>query len=69
MFGINNRLNTKRYFFYGLLAGILLDTIWIIILNRDQNQSSTFRVIVFGLTIFSLVIKIILSYLIKNRRR
>ena len=69
MFRINNRLNTKRYFFYGLLAGILFDTIWIIILNRDQNQSSTFRVIVFGLTIFSLVIKIILSYLIKNRRR
>lgn len=69
MFRINNRLNTKRYFFYGLLAGILFDTIWIIVLNRDQNQNSTFRVIVFGLTIFSLVIKIILSYLIKNRRR
>ena len=69
MFNINNRLNTKRYFFYGLLAGILFDVIWIIVLNRDQNQSSTFRVIVFGLTIFSLVIKIILSYLIKNRRR
>jgi len=69
MFRINDRLNTKRYFFYGLLAGILFDTIWIIILNRDQNQNSTFRVIVFGLTIFSLVIKIILSYLIKNRRR
>ena len=67
---INGRLDTRRYYFYALLAIIVFDTFWILFLNREQNiESSFWRVIVFGLTIISLIIKIVLSYLIKNRRR
>jgi len=70
MFGINERFNTKKYYFYSLIAGIVLDIIWILVLNKDQNtESSLFGVIVFCFTLFSLIIKIILCYLIKNRRR
>jgi hypothetical protein len=57
-------------FFYALLTLIVFDTFWILFLNREQNiESSFWRVIVFGLTILSLIIKIVLSYLVKNRRR
>ena len=67
---INGRIDTIRYFFYALLAVIIFDTFWILFLNREQNiQSSFWRVIVFGLTILSLIIKIALSYLIRNRIR
>ena len=67
---INGRIDTRRYFFYALLTLIVFDTIWILFLNREQNIGSSFwRVIVFGLTILSLIIKIVLSYLIRNRRR
>ena len=71
MFNINGRLNTKKYFFYCLIGAIVLDIIWVLFLNKDQegNTSSLFRAIVFGFTIFSMIIKIILCYLIKNRRR
>ena len=70
MFGINERFNTKKFYFYSLIAGIVIDIIWILVLNKDQNtESSLFRVIVFCFTLFSLIIKIILCYLIKNRRR
>lgn len=65
---INGRFDTVRYYFYGLLIIIVFDTFWILFLNRDQNSSSLFRVIAFGLTIVSLILKIMLSYLIKNRR-
>ena len=65
---INGRFDTVRYYFYGLLIIIVFDTFWILFLNRDQNSSSLFRVIAFGLTIISLILKIMLSYLIKNRR-
>jgi len=66
---INGRFDTIRYYFYGLLIVIAFDTFWILFLNREQNVSSLFRVIAFGLTIVSLIIKIMLSYLIRNRRR
>ena len=67
---IYGRIDTIRYFFYALLAVIIFDTFWILFLNREQNiQSSFWRVIVFGLTIVSLIIKIVLSYLVRNRRR
>ena len=68
---INGRFDTIRYYFYGLLIVIGFDTFWILFLNREQNvdYSTLFRVIVFGFTIVSLIIKIILSYLIRNRRR
>ena len=67
---INGRIDTRRYFFYALLSLIVFDTFWILFLNREQNiESSFWRVIVFGLTILSLIIKIVLSYLVKNRRR
>ena len=70
MCSINGRINSKKYFFYILIGGIVLDILWVLFLNRDQNnQSSLFRAIVFGVTIFSMIIKIILCYLIKNRRR
>lgn len=70
MFRINTRFDTKRYFFYGLIVAIALDFIWIIFLNKEQNNQSSFsRVIVFGLTMLSMIIKIALCYLIKNRRR
>ena len=65
---INGRFDTVRYYFYGLLIIIVFDTFWILFLNRDQNSSSLFRVIAFGLTIVSLILKIMLSYLIRNRR-
>ena len=65
---INGRFDTVRYYFYGLLIIIVFDTFWILFLNRDQNSTSLFRVIAFGLTIISLILKIMLSYLIKNRR-
>jgi uncharacterized membrane protein len=65
---INGRFDTVRYYFYGLLIIIVFDTFWILFLNRDPNSSSLFRVIAFGLTIISLILKIMLSYLIKNRR-
>ena len=67
---INGRLDTMRYFFYALLIVIAFDTFWILFLNREQNiESSFWRIIVFGLTIVSIIIKIVLSYLIRNRRR
>ena len=67
---INGRFDTMRYYFYAILIVIAFDTFWILFLNREQNiESSFWRVIVFGLTIVSLIIKIVLSYLIKNRRR
>jgi len=67
---INGRMDTRRYFFYGLLILIFFDIFWILFLNREQNiESSFWRVIVFGLTILSLIIKIVLSYLIRSRRR
>lgn len=67
---INGRLDTMRYFFYTLLIVIAFDTFWILFLNREQNiESSFWRIIVFGLTIVSIIIKIVLSYLIRNRRR
>ena len=68
---INGRFDTIRYYFYGLLIVIGFDTFWILFLNGEQNvdYSTLFRVIVFGFTIVSLIIKIILSYLIRNRRR
>ena len=67
---INGRIDTRRYFFYALLTLIVFDTFWILFLNREQNiESSFWRVIVFGLTILSLIIKIVLSYLVRNRRR
>ena len=67
---INGRFDTMRYYFYAILIVIAFDTFWILFLNREQNiESSFWRIIVFGLTIVSLVIKIVLSYLIKNRRR
>ena len=70
MFRINGRFNTKRIFFYALILAIILDVIWILVLNKDENNpSSVLRVIVFGFTIFSLIIKLMLCYLIKNRRR
>ena len=70
MFNVNGRLNTKRYFFYCLIGAIILDVLWILFLNRDQSsQSSISRVIVFGFTLASMIIKIILCYFIKNRRR
>lgn len=70
MFNVNGRLNTKKYFFYLLIAGIVLDIIWILILNKEDNSQATiFRILVFGLSLFSMLIKIILCYLIKNRRR
>ena len=66
---INSRFDTVRYYFYGLLLFIAFDVFWILFLNREQNiESSLFRVIAFGLTIISLIIKIMLSYLIRNRR-
>ena len=66
---INGRFDTRRYFFYALLAVIGFDVFWILFLNRDQNiQSSFWRVIVFGLTLISLIIKILMGYYIKNRR-
>lgn len=70
MFNINGRLNSKKYFFYCLIGGILLDIIWILFLNKQENREATlFRALVFGLTLFSMLIKITLCYLIKNRRR
>ena len=67
---INGRFDTIRYYFYSLLIVSVFDTFWILFLNREQNiDSSLFRVLVFGLTIISLIIKIVLSYLIRNRRR
>ena len=70
MFNVNGRLNTKKYFFYFLIAGIVLDIIWILFLNKEDNsQTNLFRVLVFGFSLFSMLIKIILCYLIKNRRR
>ena len=58
---INGRFDTVRYYFYGLLIIIVFDTFWILFLNRDQNSSSLFRVIAFGLTIVSLILKIMLK--------
>ena len=70
MFGINGRFNTKRFYFYGLLAAIILDVIWILFLNKDKsNQNSIPRVVIFVFSLLSLMIKITLCYLIKNRRR
>lgn len=70
MFNINGKLNSKKYFFYCLIGGILLDIIWILFLNKQENREATlFRALVFGLTLFSMLIKITLCYLIKNRRR
>lgn len=71
MCNVNGRLNTKKYFFYVLIGVIVLDVLWILFLNRDPtgNTSSLLRAIVFGFTIFSMIIKIMLCYLIKNRRR
>lgn len=70
MANINGRYDTRRYFFYALLAVIGLDVFWILFLNREQNiQSSFWRVLVFGLTIISLIMKILIIYFIKNRRR
>lgn len=70
MFNINGKLNSKKYFFYCLIGGIVLDIIWILFLNKQENREATlFRALVFGLTLFSMLIKITLSYLIKNRRR
>ena len=68
---INGRFDTIRYYFYSLLVVIVFDTFWILFLNREQNMdySTLFRVIIFGFTIISLIIKIILCYLIRNRRR
>ena len=69
-YGINGRFNNKKIFFYCLLAGVLLDIIWILFLNKEQeDQNSLFRAIVFGFTIFLMIIKITLCYLIKKRRR
>ena len=65
---INGRIDTVRYYFYGLLIVIVFDTFWILFLNREQNNSTLFRVIAFLLTIVSLILKIMLSYLIRNRR-
>ena len=69
MCNVNGRLNTKKYFFYCLIGGIALDIIWILFLNNEQNGPTLYRVLVFGITLFSLIIKIILCYLIKIRRR
>lgn len=70
LFKINTKINTKTYLFYGLLVGIALDLFWIIFLNRgEEDESSLSRVIVFGLTLIVLIIKIILCYFIKNKRR
>ena len=69
MCNVNGRLNTKKYFFYCLLGGIAIDVLWILFLNKEQNAPTLYRVLVFGFTLFSMIIKIILCYLIKNRRR
>ena len=69
-YGINAKFNNKKILFYCLLAGILIDIIWILFLNKEQeDQNSLFRAIVFGFTIFLMIIKITLCYLIKKRRR
>ena len=69
-YGINGKFNNKKILFYCLLAGILIDIIWILFLNKEQeDQNSLFRAIVFGFTIFLMIIKITLCYLIKKRRR